>query len=59
MKPMQALKNRLRAVFCCPCKCGATEVTMTISTPDAATFRKSQPQIMADMQRRLDRGPKE
>jgi isocitrate lyase len=59
MKPMQALKNRLRAVFCCPCKCGATSLTMSITTPDAASFKKSQPQIIADIQRSLDRGPKE
>jgi tape measure domain-containing protein len=34
---------------------GAT-VYMTVNTPDANSFRKSQPQIMADMQRSLNRG---
>jgi tape measure domain-containing protein len=34
---------------------GAT-VYMTVNTPDANSFRKSQPQIMADMQRNLNRG---
>jgi tape measure domain-containing protein len=31
-------------------------VYMTVNTPDANSFRKSQPQIMADMQRSLNRG---
>jgi tape measure domain-containing protein len=31
-------------------------IYMTINTPDANSFRKSQPQIMADMQRSLNRG---
>lgn len=49
MKFMQALKNRLRAVFCCPC-------TMHITAADPDTFKKSQPQIMAELQRMLNRG---
>jgi hypothetical protein len=32
------------------------EVTITVSRPDACTFSKSQPQIIADMQRALKRG---
>jgi prophage DNA circulation protein len=35
---------------------GSTVIQMTINTPDANSFRKSQPQIMADMQRSLNRG---
>jgi tape measure domain-containing protein len=31
-------------------------IYMTVNTPDANSFRKSQPQIMADMQRNLNRG---
>jgi hypothetical protein len=50
---MQALKNRLRAVFCCPCK---QQITMHITAADPDTFKRSQPQIMADLQRMLNRG---
>jgi tape measure domain-containing protein len=35
---------------------GSTVIQMNINTPDANSFRKSQPQIMADMQRSLNRG---
>jgi lambda family phage tail tape measure protein len=35
---------------------GAVNVTMNISTPDAAGFRKSQSQIAADMNRAIARG---
>jgi lambda family phage tail tape measure protein len=35
---------------------GGAPIIMNITTPDANSFRKSQPQIMADMQRSLNRG---
>lgn len=35
---------------------GPVHVTMNISTPDAASFRKSQSQIAADMSRAMQRG---
>lgn len=35
---------------------GSVMVHMTVNTPDANSFRKSQPQIMADMNRSLSRG---
>jgi TP901 family phage tail tape measure protein len=34
---------------------GNTTIQMNITTPDANSFRKSQPQIMADLQRELNR----
>jgi hypothetical protein len=35
---------------------GSTQIVMNIQTPNADSFRKSQPQIMAEMQRGLNRG---